>query len=238
MSKTRPTEKQPDPANAATGGEKTPAGAPALPGSREKVREWVKFILTVIILTTFIRVSIAEAYNVEQSSMEYTVLPGDTVLGNKFVYGSRLPLIGVRLPALRVPRPGDVIVFNSPIEARTRLVKRVVAVEGQTIEIRDKQVYVDGAPVPYPEDARPVDGNVLPGYTSGRDNWGPETVPPDHLFVMGDNRDISLDSRGWGFLDEDLILGRAMFVLYSWNADPTRPFWNRIRWNRFGHAVR
>jgi len=208
------------------------------PGAGQKLREGLKFILTVIILTTIIRISIAEAYNVEMSSMEYTVLPGDTVLGNKFIYGARLPLIGIRLPAIREPRPGDVIVFNSPIEERTRLVKRVIAVAGQTVEIRDKQVFVDGEPVPYPEHARPVNDTILSPLTSRRDNMGPATVPAGNLFVMGDNRDISLDSRGWGFLDTDYVLARAMFVLYSWDGDRTRPFWSRIRWNRFGDAVR
>jgi len=208
------------------------------PGSSQKLLDLAKFLLIVILLTTVIRISIAEAYNVEMSSMEYTVLPGDTVLGNKFIYGARLPLIGVRLPALRDPRPGDIIVFNSPIEERTRLVKRIIAVEGQTIEIRNKHVFVDGEEVPLPEQARPVNETILPPLSSQRDNMGPVTVPADQLFVMGDNRDISLDSRGWGFLDEDLILGRAMFVLYSWEADPTRPFWSRIRWSRFGHPVR
>jgi signal peptidase I len=219
--------------------EPKPKAAEKVPRTRvEKIKDTVRFLVWVLVLTMVLRVSVAEAYRVEQSSMENTVLAGDTVLGNKFLYGARLPLIGLRLPAFRSPHPGDVIVFKSPIEKGRRLVKRVIAVEGQTVEVRDKQVVVDGSPVALPETAKHEYTQILPGETSPRDNLGPLTVPEDHLFVMGDNRDVSLDSRAWGFLDEDLILGHAMFVLYSWNSDDTRPFWQRIRWSRIGHILR
>lgn len=214
----------------------TAAAIPARPADR--VRETVRFVIWVVALTMVLRVSVAEAYRIEQSSMENTVLSGDTVLGNKFLFGARVPLLGVRLPALRSPRPGDVIVFKSPIEKGRRLVKRVIAVEGQTVELRDKQVFVDGQPVELPPTAKFEDSRVRPAGISTRDNLGPLTVPPGHLFVMGDNRDVSLDSREWGFLDEDLILGSAIVVLYSWNDDDTRPFWQRIRWGRIGHILR
>ena len=132
--------------------------------------------------------------------------------------------------------------YESKLSAVTvggrRLVKRVIAVEGQTIEIRNKQVYVDGSAVPLPETAKFIDPRLLPQSQSTRDNVITVTVPEDRLFVMGDNRDNSIDSRSWGFLDEDLILAKVVLVLYSWEPDPTRPFWNRIRWGRFGHILR
>ena len=205
----------------------------AAPSSR--LLESTKFVLWVIVITMVLRVSVAEAYRVEMSSMENTLLPGDTVLGNKFIYGARLPLIGVRLPAIRHPKPGDVIVLRHPIETGQRLIKRVIAVEGQLLEIRDKELYVDNEHIPLPEDGKFMDSRVFPIGVSNRDNYGPKIVPENSLFVMGDNRDISLDSRGWGFASRDKVLGLAIIILYSWDHDPTKPFWDRIRWNRFGH---
>jgi len=202
-----------------------------------RLLEGVKFVLWVVVITLVLRVSVAEAYRVEMSSMEDTLLPGDTILGNKFLYGARLPLIGVRLPAIRHPRPGDIIVLRHPVEIGQRLIKRVIATEGQVLEIRDKQLFVDDEPVSLPDDGKPLDSNILPGSVSNRDNFGPITVPENSLFVMGDNRDVSLDSRGWAypFISNDKVLARAFVILYSWDHDPTQPFWNRIRWSRFGH---
>ena len=203
-----------------------------------RLMESGRIVLGAVVITLVLRVSIVEAYRISTGSMENTIIPVETLLGNKFIYGARLPLIGVRLPAIRAPRPGDLIVFKHPVEEGIRLVKRVIAVEGQTIEIRNKQVYVDGGAVPLPETAKFIDPRLLPQSQSTRDNVITVTVPEDRLFVMGDNRDNSIDSRSWGFLDEDLILAKAVLVLYSWEPDPTRPFWNRIRWGRFGHILR
>lgn len=206
----------------------------AVPPNR--LLEGAKFVVWVVVITMVLRVSVAEAYRVEMSSMENTLLPGDTILGNKFLYGARLPLIGLRLPAIRNPRPGDIIVLKHPVEAGQRLIKRVIAVGGQTVEIRDKQLYVDGQLVPLSGKGKFVDNHILPKGVSSRDNLGPLTIPYHRLFVMGDNRDISLDSRGWGFVDRDLVLGHAVIILYSWEQDRTRPIWERIRWSRFGHV--
>ncbi len=205
---------------------------------RRHLEETIRLLLFAVALSLVIRVSVAEAYHIEQSSMENTLFPGDTVLGNKFLYGIRVPFTDIRLPAVREPRPGDIIVLDSPIEEGVRLVKRVVAVAGQTLEIRKKKLYVDGVEVPLPGKGKYVDDRVLPGELSSRDNLGPLVVPPGRLFVMGDNRDVSLDSRGWGFLDRDLVLGRVSVVLYSWDSDPALPLWERPRWRRFGHLVR
>jgi signal peptidase I len=205
---------------------------------RRHLEETIRLLLFAVALSLVIRVSVAEAYHIEQSSMENTLFPGDTVLGNKFLYGIRVPFTELRLPAVREPRPGDIIVLDSPIEEGVRLVKRVVAVAGQTVEIRRKKLYIDGLEVPLPGEGKYVDDRVLPGELSSRDNLEPLVVPPGRLFVMGDNRDVSLDSRGWGFLDRDLVLGRVSVVLYSWNSDPTLPLWERPRWRRFGHLVR
>ena len=207
------------------------------PPVRGFLKESFRLILFAAALSLVIRVSVAEAYNIKQSSMENTLLAGDVVIGNKFLYGIRIPFTGIRLPALREPRPGDIILLDSPIEKGVRLVKRVIAVGGQTVEIRNKRLYVDGTFQPLPAGARPVGEEVLPATISARDNLGPLEVPAGRLFVMGDNRDFSLDSRGWGFVDRDRVLARALFVLYSWNDDPTLPPWARPRWGRFGHTI-
>ncbi len=202
-----------------------------------KTRETAKFLMIVVVITLVLRITIVEAYHVPSGSMENTIMTGDTLLGNKFLYGILLPVIDVRLPALRRPRPGDVIIFRHPVESG-RLVKRVIAVPGQTVEIRDKVVYVDGEVMPLPETGQHADPRILPGEMSRRDNMGPVTVPEGRLWVMGDNREDSIDSRSWGFLDDDLILGKAMIVLYSWEHVKYKPFWRRLRWNRFFKILR
>lgn len=203
---------------------------------RRRVIEWTRLLVAAVALSFLLRVSVVEAYVIPSGSMESTILTGDTLLGNKFIYGARIPLVGFQLPALREPRPGDIVVFNHPVE-EGRLVKRVVAVEGQQVAIRGKEVFVDGQRIPLPDTGLHTDPRILPPSVSSRDNLGPLTVPSGHLFVMGDNRDDSLDSRSWGFLERDEILAQAMFVLYSYEADPTQPFWQRIRWRRFFHDI-
>ncbi len=203
---------------------------------RRRLIEWGRLLLAALALSFFLRVSVVEAYVIPSGSMENTILTGDTLLGNKFIYGARIPLVGGRLPALREPRPGDVVVFNHPVE-EGRLVKRVVAVEGQVVEVRAKEVFVDGRRVHLPETGQHLDPRTIPPGMGGRDHTGPVTVPEGHLFVMGDNRDDSLDSRNWGFLDRDEVLALVMFVLYSYEDDPTEPFWRRVRWSRFFHDI-
>ncbi|MFC1499996.1 signal peptidase I [Candidatus Zixiibacteriota bacterium] len=194
--------------------------------------ETIRLVVSVVILTFTIKITTAEAYRIEQSSMEQTLMPGDVVIGVKFIYGGRLPFINVRLPGFRHPRPGDIVVVNSPIEKGVKIVKRVIAIEGQTIEIRNKQLFVDDELVPRPEYARPQGTEILPRSQTGRDNLGPLEIPEGKLFLMGDNWDASYDSRNWGFLDDELVLAKAFSVLYTWQHEPTRPFWTALRFGR------
>ncbi len=205
-------------------------------------REWVEFILTVFVLAFFIRTFIVQAFRIPSGSMEDTLLVGDFLLANKIVYGPRIPFTHIRLPGIRDPKPGDVIIFEYPIDPSKDFIKRVIAVEGQTVEIRDKDVYVDGVKVPLPPKGKYIDnGRVLPKFLSPRDNFGPVTVPKDMIFVMGDNRDNSRDSRYWGWVPKGNVKGKAMFIYWSWNNDNDVPVWDlihKIRWSRIGDIIR
>jgi signal peptidase I len=159
--------------------------------------------------------------------MEDTLLIGDFLLADKLLFGPTIPLVDVRLPSIREPRPGDVVVFRHPDEPEGRFIKRIIAVENDWIEIADKQVIVNGRPLENEKYATYRDSFVTTGgFLKPRDNFGPVQVPPGHCFVLGDNRDFSLDSRYWGFIPRDLVEGRAFLIHWSWQPDPDAP---RIR---------
>ncbi len=198
------------------------------PKRRKSVlQEYVEAALWALAITLFLRAFVIQAFRIPSQSMEDTLLIGDYLFVNKFQYGPKIPFTHARLPGLGKPRPNDVIVFQYPQDPSKDYIKRCVAVGGQTVEIRDKRVYVDGKPriEPY---AIHKESRVLPGGFEHRDNIPPFTVPPGRLFMMGDNRDNSYDSRYWGPVDLDLVKGRAMFIYWSWDAQRHWPRWNRI----------
>jgi signal peptidase I len=178
------------------------------------LREYAEAILPALVLFLVIRTFLFQAFRIPSSSMEDTLAIGDFLFVNKFLYGAKVPFLDVRLPGLRAPEPGDIIVFKFPRDPRKDYIKRCVAVEGQTVEIRAKQIYVDGVLriEPFVKHTDPI---TRPGDI--RDYLGPIVVPKGQLFMMGDNRDNSSDSRYWGFLDRDLIKGKAMFIYWSWD---------------------
>lgn len=186
-----------------------------VPKRKSTLREYAESLAIALILALIIKTSLVEAYKIPSGSMEDTLLVGDFLLANKFIYGSKIPLVDAHLPAVREPRPGDVIIFKFPLNPKQNYIKRLIATAGQTVEIRNKQVFVDGRLFSLPPNAKFTDQNITPG----RDNFGPVTVPPGKLFVMGDNRDNSYDSRFWGFLDRKLVLGKAMILHWSWKPD-------------------
>ena len=221
--------------------------------------DFVKQMGIALVLALCIKTSIVEAYKIPSGSMEDTLLVGDFLLANKFIYGSRLPIpfVDWRLPEIREPRPGDVVIFKYPLDPSVNYIKRCIAVGGQTVEIRDKQVYVDGQFVPLPEHGKYQTNTDLPfvphrSELGNRDNMPPVRVPAHSLFVMGDNRDRSSDSRFWGFVPRKNVLGQAMIVHWSWRDDDRAPqtswrqpfsyvqslgynivhFPDRVRWNR------
>ncbi len=188
-----------------------------------------KQILIAVVLALVIKTSIVEAYKIPSQSMEDTLLVGDFLLANKFIYGSRLPLINWRLPAIAEPQRGDVIIFIYPVDGVTKYIKRCVAVPGDTVFLKDKILYVNGdrfedPPLAKYVDTAPDGEQVIhprgPGGRNSRDNFGPYIVPPDCYFMMGDNRDNSADSRFWGIVHpvrKQHVLGKALVVHWSWN---------------------
>jgi len=196
----------------------------------------------VVLLVMLIRSLLVQAYHIPSGSMEDTLLEGDYVIGDKLTYGSqipdRFPLLNFKLPSFRMPgftdpESGDLVIFEFPEDPSKDFIKRCVAVAGQTIEMRDRVLYVDGEIFSEPSGVkyerrrrnRPL----------RRDSWGPETVPENHLFVMGDNRDNSYDSRSWGTVSLDKVKAHPLIVYFSWDADvPIWRIWEKIRWGRLG----
>ena len=189
------------------------------------IREYSEIIVLAVGLALFVRTFFIQAFRIPSESMEDTLLVGDFLFANKLLYGPKLPFVDVRLPAIRQPKKGDIIIFKYPQDPKVDYIKRCVAVEGQTVELIDNQLFVDGV-----LSEEPFTKYVF-GSRPDR-HFGPFTVPPGHLFMMGDNRDNSADSRAWGPLDKTLIAGKAMFIYFSWN-----PRSHSIRFSRIGDLI-
>lgn len=226
-----------------------------------------KQILFAVVLALLIKTSIVEAYKIPSQSMENTLLVGDFLLANKFIYGARIPLVNWRFPAIREPEPGDVVIFIFPGDGVTKYIKRCVAVGGDTVLVKDKELFVNGEAFPDDKIAKYIDttpnGEPMiqprrPGGLDSRDNFGPFVVPKDCFFMMGDSRDNSYDSRYWGAVHRDLVLGEAMVIHWSWEEDQhpspdvsvsdplsvprlflynTVHFFQKVRWGRLFHAI-
>lgn len=196
-----------------------------------KVLDWVKTIVLALALALFIRTFFVQAFKIPSGSMIPTLLVGDHILVNKFIYGVRNPITRELWIKGKTPERKDVIVFIFPKNRKLDFIKRVIGLPGDVIEIHDKQVFINGTPLDEPYVIH-TDPNILPREISPRDNFGPVKVPPGHLFVMGDNRDQSNDSRFWGFVPIRDVKGKAFIIYFSW--DP-RTF--HIRWRRIGKLI-
>ncbi|RKX21521.1 MAG: signal peptidase I [Candidatus Zixiibacteriota bacterium] len=227
----------------------------------------VKQIGLAVLLALIIKTSVVEAYKIPTASMEETLLIGDFLLANKFIYGAHLPLVNWRLPAIHDPEPGDIVIFVWPGDNETKYVKRCVAVGGDTVIVRRKELFVNGERFPDQEFARFTDTTAggtqvvvprRPGGLSSRDNYGPYVVPENCFFMMGDNRDNSYDSRYWQSVSKELILGEAMVIHWSWDdsihpspevsvTDPLSVprlfaynigyFFHKVRWSRLFDVI-
>ena len=194
---------------------------------KSQVQEYTEAILWAVVLTLFLRAFVIQAFRIPSESMCDTLLVGDFLFVNKFEYGPKIPFTHIRLPGLRAPRRGDVVVFQWPVDPSKDFIKRCIATGGQTLEMKHKDVYVDGKKLVEPYIKHVYENEEPEGYTN-RDNYRPPTVPPGELFMMGDNRDNSNDSRYWGPLDLELIKGRAMFLYWSWDGQRLMPRWERL----------
>jgi signal peptidase I len=194
----------------------------ARPRQKSIFREYTEIIVLAVVLALFVRTFFIQAFKIPSESMEDTLLVGDFLFANKFLYGAKIPFVNWRLPSVREPRQGDIIIFKYPGDHKLDYIKRCVAVEGQEVELRGEKLYVDGV----------LQNEDYAKYYHGS-NFGPYKVPKDHIFMMGDNRDNSADSRVWGPLDKDLIAGKAMFIYFSWNASD-----HSIRFSRIGDIIR
>src|SRR5215472_5543642 len=215
------------------------------PASKSVVREYAEAFGVAIILALIIRTFFIQAYKIPSGSMEPTLLIGDHILVNKLIYGLRMPdsILGVQVPGLPYGRyllhlepihHGDVVVFVFPPDRTKDFIKRVIGLPGDTIQIKNGHPWVNGKPMDDPHGHFEVPDQERSA-VSPRDNSPEMQVPPGKVFVMGDNRDRSYDSRFWGLADENNVEGRAMIIYWSWDSEDGGLI--PIRWSRFGMIV-
>lgn len=199
--------------------------------TKSKVREYIEAILLAIVIAFFIRTFVIQAYKIPSGSMKPTLQIGDHILVSKFNYGVKLPLLRSTLIPIGTPKRGDILVFIYPEDRSKDFIKRLIGLPGDTIEIRNKKILLNGVPLNDTHGVY-VDNLIIPGSVQPRDNFGPVTVPEESIFVMGDNRDESYDSRFWGFVKMKDVLGKALIIYWSWNQEDT---W--VRWGRIGKIL-
>lgn len=188
-------------------------------------REYLEVILISLAAAVILRLLVVSAYRVESASMEDSLLEGDYIFVNKLAYN------------FGDPEAGDIIVFKYPLNPTRDYIKRVMALPGQTVEVVDKIVYIDNRLAKIVPNSKNVDPKILAAQLSARDNFGPIQVPAGQYFVLGDNRDQSQDSRFWGFVPQDHIKGKAVFVYWSWEPDADSPGWSFPYIHSFFHNI-
>jgi len=195
------------------------------PRKKGFLRDTGESILVALVLFLIIRTFAFQAFRIPTGSMEDTLLVGDFLFINKFAYGAMVPLVNHRLPGYTEPKRGDIIVFRFPQDPRQDYIKRCVAVGGDKVEMRNRRLYVNDRPV---EEPFAIYRPSRSGPDMMHENFGPTVVPEGKLFMLGDNRNNSLDSRYWGFVDESLVHGKAWFIYFSWDAEKIFPRFGRM----------
>ena len=198
---------------------------------KSKVHEYAEAIIIAILIAVVVRTFVVQAFKIPSRSMVPTLLVGDHILVNKFIYGVKVPFLRKTIIPITNPQRGDIVVFIYPNDRSKDYIKRVIGVSGDKIEIKNKIIFINGKQY---SDAYGIysDNVIYPGSMQPRDNFGPVTVPPESLFVMGDNRDESADSRFWGFVDLKDVEGKAFIIYWSWNSEE-----NNLRWQRLGSIL-
>jgi len=232
----------------------TDAGAEAAtaisqPARKSVFREYAEAIVVAMLLAFAIRVFVVQAFKIPSGSMIPTLLIGDHILVSKLSYGIQWPgdcKVQMAFPPMNCyashlliefgkPQRGDIIVFRFPEDEEKDFIKRIVGTPGDTVQIKNKVVLVNGTPLDDKAFTQRIDPGIIDGTINPRDNFGPVTVPEGSYFVMGDNRDQSLDSRFWGYVREEKIRGKAFRIYWSWSGQGD---WNEwVRWDRFGKAI-
>ena len=226
---------------------------------KSTAREYFESVIIAVILALFIRTFVVQAFKIPTGSMENNLLIGDHLLVNKFIVGPTASSLERTLLPIRPIKRGDVIVFKYPEEPTRDFIKRVIGLPGDTVELRDKKVSINGTPLdePYVHFLTPATGEYQEATSYDvRERFGPVTVPPNQYFVMGDNRDNSQDSRYWGFLPRDYVKGKALLIYWSYEsgredyldeglgasvkrmASVVTHFFTKTRWERLFHQIR
>jgi len=199
-------------------------------GKKKFIKEYIEPIVIAVLIALFIRAFVVQAFKIPSSSMEPTLLVGDHLLVNKFIYGIRIPYTDIKFFQYRKPQRGDIIVFIFPKDRKKDFIKRVIATEGEKVVIIHNKIYIDDKLIDDPWGHFTMPRSTI-------EDYGPVRVPGDSLFVMGDNRDNSQDSRFWGFVRVNEVKGKALIIYFSWDSNAQDPL-NKIRWARFGNLIR
>ncbi len=199
-------------------------------GKKRFVKEYLEPIVIAVLIALFIRAFVVQAFKIPSSSMEPTLLVGDHLLVSKFIYGIRIPYTDTKLFQYKKPGRGDIIVFIFPKDRTKDFIKRVIGTEGEKVAIVHNKIYINDKLIDDPW------GRFTMPRTS-IENYGPVKVPESSLFVMGDNRDNSQDSRFWGFVKLNEVKGKALIIYFSWDSN-AQDLLNKIRWTRFGKLIR
>ncbi len=209
-----------------------------VPFRKSTLREYFESIAIAVILALFIRTFVVQAFKIPTGSMENNLLIGDHLLVNKFVFAPTLWSWERTLLPIDPIKRGDIIVFKFPEDPNRDFIKRTIGLPGETVELRNKKVYINGKPLdePYVHFLFPADGGPDTGTFDLRRNYGPITVPPDKYFMMGDNRDNSEDSRYWGFMPREYVKGKALFIYFSFDEE-TPGLFSSVRWRRLLHQI-
>lgn len=221
--------------------------------------DWAKSIGSAFVLFLIVRTFLVQTYVITSGSMENTLLVGDLLLLSRSAYGAEIPLTDVRLPGYTTLKHGHIVVFEGPHQPELDLVKRLVGLPGDTLEMRAGVLFRNGERVEEPRATHPdstttdlthpwmewqrrflAPGTEPTSYEPTLHDWGPILVPEDRYFMLGDNRENSLDSRYWGFVPRDLIKGKAVMIYYSYDGNSTRPLRvvREVRWSRIGDRIR
>jgi signal peptidase I len=192
---------------------------------KSKIRDFIEGIIAAVLIALLITTFVVKMYKIPSRSMVPTLLVGDQLVVNKFIYGIKIPFFRNTIIPITDPQRGDIIVFIYPKDRSLDYIKRVIGIGGDTIEIKDKIIFINGKLL---DDENGIYSDTV----EQRHNFGPVTVPAGSLFVMGDNRDHSMDSRFWGFVDLKDVQGKAFIIYWSWNPEE-----REIRWQRLGNLL-